>query len=252
MELIQPPSGLDIYHIGPPLEEGPLPAFFYFALSAKDSLTTRPFCQPVDILKHNRIRCFSFDLPYHGEGHITADAVSAWTNQLRNKNDFFDPFLTKAKENIDFLVTAGYIDPDNIVAGGLSRGGFIASHLAARDPGIKAVVGFSPLTVLTLMQEFRIHGIPPLAERYALIHIIDKLIGRQFRFYIGNRDIRVGTAQCFDFIQQLTEANHKEGFRSPPVELSIFPSIGHRGHGTPPEVFKAGSEWVCALSSNKI
>lgn len=244
MERIPSPTGLDIYHIGPPLEEGPLPSFFYFALSAADSLGTDPFCQPVATLKDSSIRCFSFDLPYHGEGFVTADAVKAWMYQLQHHHDFFDPFLTKAKANIDFLITNGYVDPHHVAVGGLSRGAFIASHLAARDHRIKTIVGFSPLTVLTLMEEFQQHGIPPLAETYALLHEVDRLVGKQFRFYIGNRDIRVGTGECCAFIRLLADANYQHGYRSPPVELVVFASIGHRGHGTPLETFKAGSEWV--------
>lgn len=247
MDHISSPSGLEICHRGPSLEQGPLPSFFYFALSAEESLGTDPFCQPVDALQNANIRCFSFTLPFHGAGHITNEAMSLWGGTLRDDNNFFEHFLEKAKQNIDFLVDARYVDPAKIAVGGLSRGGFIACQLAARDPRIKIILGYAPLTALSLMEEFRTHGITPLAESLALVHQVKALVGRSLRFYIGNRDMRVGTEQCFRFIEVLTEANYDAGHRSPPVEMIVTPSIGHKGHGTAPEIFRAGAEWVKSL-----
>jgi len=63
-------------------------------------------------------------------------------------------------------------------------------------------------------------------------------------YLIGNYDTRVGTEKCFQTIQELTEASIEAGIRTPPVELIIGPSIGHKGHGTPPERFKAGIDWL--------
>ena len=39
-------SNLEVYFTGPPIEEGPRPALFYFALSGHQSLTLDPFNQP--------------------------------------------------------------------------------------------------------------------------------------------------------------------------------------------------------------
>jgi hypothetical protein len=30
------------------------------------------------------------------------------------------------------------------------------------------------------------------------------------------------------------------------VELLIYPSIGQMGHGTPPEIFKQGADWIAS------
>lgn len=244
MDRLLTPSGLDVFHLGPSLEKGPLPSFFYFALSGEESLTLAPLCAPVESFQGTEVRCFSFTLPYHGSDFATNEAMTLWGDALRNGTNFFEKFLEQAKENIDFLIHAGYVDANKMAIGGLSRGGFIACQLAARVSQFTTIVAFAPLTTLVLMEEFRLHGSTPLAESLALIHQVPALVGRHLRFYIGNRDHRVGTKQCFHFIEELTEASYQQGHRSPAVELIISPSIGHKGHGTSSEIFKAGAEWV--------
>jgi esterase FrsA len=75
-------------------------------------------------------------------------------------------------------------------------------------------------------------------------HLIDKLIGKNLRFHIGNRDELVGTAACFSFIEQLAEASYQNRIRSPQAELIVYPAIGYLGHGTPKAIFEQGAEWL--------
>ena len=53
-DIINGPNSISIYHVGPPLELGPLPTFFYFALSGEESLTLNPYNQPVSFLRNSR------------------------------------------------------------------------------------------------------------------------------------------------------------------------------------------------------
>lgn len=233
-KILKPPTGLPIYVRSPELSEGRLPAFFYFALSGEDSLYLDPFNQPVVSLEGMQIRCFSFTLPFHGPGYDNNTALELWTNEFRTHPEFLNEFFENCLKNIDYLIEQGIVDPEKIAVGGLSRGGFVATHLAARDPRLKYVLGFAPMTKLPF----------EAGDQWDLHGLIDKLVNKQVRFYIGNRDLRVGTQACFDFIYQLANTAFLHGHRSPPMELIITPSMGFKGHGTLPPVFKAGADWI--------
>lgn len=238
------PTPLKIYHRGPKDFSRPLPALFYFALSGKESLSLDPFNQPIISLHRTPIHSFSFTLPFHGEDYSNKEAMHHWAEAFQKGEDFLAPFLENALQNIDHLINQKLINPEKIAVGGLSRGGFIATHLAARDPRINTIIGFSPLTTFGWMQNWREGQKAPLAEKYDLLNHINQLKGKKLSFYIGNRDTRVGTTPCLSFIQALTEKNYEKGLRSPPVECLLFPSIGHKGHGTPPHIFKKGINWL--------
>lgn len=244
IETLKTRAGIDAYHVGPPLNEGPLPTLIYFALSGEESLTLDPFNQPIVFLKEQPIRKISFTLPYHGGAYAATETISLWAKDLVSGRDFVSPFIDNVIAALDELINDGYIDSNHIAAAGLSRGGFMACHLAAKDKRISTILGFAPLTQFSLMTEFHATATPALAESLSLMEIIDLLVGKKLRFYIGNRDTRVGTPQCFEFINALVETSFKNKLRSPPVELIISPSIGHKGHGTGPEIFKEGADWI--------
>jgi hypothetical protein len=238
------PSGLLIYHKGPPFEEGPLPAFFYFALSGEESLALDPYNQPVAFLEDIPIRTFSFTIPFHGPEFEKSKAMEEWSRAIRNHQDFLKPFVQKSLQNIQYLIELGYVDEQQMMIGGLSRGAFIATHIAAEESRLKTLVGFAPLTQLTILKEFHDLQDHPLVQVYSLLHLIPKCIDKHLRFYIGNRDLRVGTTECFQFIKVLADSAYEKGVRSPHAELVINPSVGHQGHGTLPYIFKDGVQWL--------
>ncbi len=237
---LEAPSGLPIYHCGPPIEKGPLPAFFYFALSGSESLNLDPYNQPIQFLQGSNIRTFSFSLPGHLPGDDHRRGMQRWAEGLQQSPDYFEEYLQQATENIDYLIATKWIDPSHIAVGGLSRGGFLATRLAARHVNIKLILGFAPLTNLQTLHEFsQLH-----VEHLSLEQDIPQLRHKTLRYYIGNRDTRVDTNRCFSFIHQLTNAIFDTGIRSPPIEMILFPSIGHKGHGTPPLIFEEGATWI--------
>lgn len=236
---------LEIYATEANLAAGPAPAFFYFALTGNESLSQDPYNQPIHYLEGSPIRSFSFDLPFHGEKLSPSEAIEQWEEELLAERDFIEPYLAAAQQNIAYLIDEGFIDPARIAVGGLSRGAFIAAHLAAREPRIKTLLGFAPLTQVGWDREWRRrHAEAALAKKYDLHHIAAQLVGRKVRFYIGNRDNRVGTSVCYKFIEKLAETSYQQGFRSPPVDLIITSSIGHKGHGTSPSTFRDGADWL--------
>lgn len=221
---------LEVKFIGPPLEQGPLPAIFYFALSAHDSLYLDPFNQPVECLKNSDVRIFSITLP--GHDHLPAtEALTFWTDELKKGNDVVAAFTDEVATYITELVSQKIALPEKIGVMGLSRGAFIAAHVAAKVPQIQHILGFAPLTRFG-------------TDSWDLSHLSDKIYNRTIRFYIGNHDTRVGTDHCSTLIVKLADTAFQNGIRTSPIDLIIGPSIGRDGHGTSPKIFQEGALWM--------
>jgi len=234
--------GLSLYHAGPPLDLGPLPSFFYFSLSGPDSLTLDPFNQPVQFLHGKMIRVFSLTLPGHEAGLPPEGAMQIWADDLARGLDPIGVFLGVALQAVDFAVSERFADPQRLAVGGLSRGGFLAAHVAAKDPRFRFLLGFAPLTRLSALKEFSSLNDP--LHHLDAHRLAPDLAERHSRFYIGNLDSRVGTRNCFDFAIAIADAAHAKKIRSPQVECFISPSIGRDGHGTSPEIFRQGADWI--------
>ncbi|QZA59120.1 hypothetical protein [Candidatus Rhabdochlamydia porcellionis] len=231
-------SDIQLEYLGPPVDLGPLPAVFYFALSAKDSLTLDPFNQPVAYLSQFPLRIFSMTLPYHEEGKPATKGLIEWATAMQKGEDLLGSYLKKIQNAITLLLNQKLILPNKIATMGLSRGALIAAHVAAKNPEIPYWLGFAPLTKLSFLP-----GFSDLVS-WDLVHIVDLLSDKKTRCYIGNRDVRVGTRNCFDLIETLTETAYQKRCLSPPIELRILPSIGHHGHGTAKETFHHGAKWI--------
>lgn len=231
-------------YIGPHLNEGPLPTLFYFALSAEESLTIDPYNQSVCLLANYPLRIFSIDLPAHGPNLPAIEAMGVWAQEISSGNDIIGCFIKKAAALYYSLESKGLIAKGKFGVAGLSRGAFIATHVAAKISAVTTILGFAPLTQLPYVKEFKELPQNPLAESLSLHHLIPSLIGKNLRFYIGNHDTRVGTHRCFHFIEELSKASFHHKIRSPQVELFIKPSIGQYGHGTSTETFQEGAIWI--------
>ncbi len=236
-------AGPALYYTGPPLEDGKLPAIVYFIAEGQESLCLDPFNQPVAFLADKKVRLFSASVPGHEKKGIDAAAMEHWLERLNAGDDFISSFLDPLQEQLTELIDRDIIS--TIAVAGLSRGAHIATRLAARDERIKTVLGFSPLTRFDYGRFANLAG-NPFVETQHLRYFIPQLVGKKLRYYIGNRDLKVGTEHAFAFIQELTERTYESRIRSPQVELIIFPSIGNTGHGTPPTIFSAGADWIAS------
>lgn len=237
-------GGTDIYFTGPPKEAGPLPALFYFALTGTESLTLHPFNQPVQCMASETLRVFSLTLPGHGPDLDPTAAMGYWARHMEEGDDVIGQFLDDAKQQLNFLIDEEYIDPAKVGVAGVSRGAFIATHVAAKIRKIKVILGFSPITRLSTLKEFSSPAAATLASHYDLANVVESLSNKILRYYIGNYDRRVDTRSCFDTVTAVVDAAIAQQIHSPKIELILFPSIGHRGHGTSPEVFVDGARWI--------
>ncbi len=235
---------IEIAYVGPALSSGPLPALFYFALSARDSLGLDPYNQPVAYLSSLPMRIFSMTLPGHENDLPATQALKVWAKKIAMGNNVIAAFVEKVKVAVGTLIERKVLIPDRIAVAGLSRGAFIAAHAAASIPQFHWILGFAPLTDLSAAKEFHEIHRDPIVQSLNLEHLAPRLVHHALRFYIGNHDTRVSTRRCFDCVEKLSQAAFHASIRSPQVELMIGPSIGRDGHGTSKEVFHDGAQWI--------
>lgn len=241
---------ITLYHAGPPLDLGPLPSFFYFALSGKESLCTDPFNQVVQFLHGKMIRVFSMTLPGHENNLPATQAMKVWADDYLHNRDPIEDFLQSLFQATEFAINNRFADPTKLAIGGLSRGGFIALHAAARDPRFRFIVPFAPITELHRVKEFASMEDHPAIRSLDVMHLKQNLWNRCIRLYIGNHDTLVDTKSCFNFAMNLVEEAAHNNLRSPQIEFFLHPSIGHKGHGTSLDVFRQGADWIssCLLT----
>lgn len=251
LQHIEMTSGLPVWFRGPPLDAEPTPSLLYLALSGSDSLMLDPFNQPVIYALKLGWRVFSCDLPAHGPGLDPNRAMDQWAAWFAEGKDpianFLDPFL----QNIEELRTLGHLNLQQTALAGLSRGGLIVLNAAARDPRLEVVVGYAPLTDLRRLAEVAERPHDPLMQSYAVNHLAEKLTTCQIRLYIGNRDQRVQTDAVYQSARAIVEAAAEQRPRKGSVDFIMTPSIGHKGHGTSPDTFRAGIEWIQESLSNR-
>ncbi len=233
-----------LYHVGPPLDLGPLPSFFYFALSAPDSLCQDPYNQIVQFLHGQMIRVFSMTLPGHENNLPPTQALKTWADDYTQNLNPIDDFLQNLWTATEFAIQNKFANPEKLAIGGLSRGGFIALHAAARDPRFRFVLPFAPITEIDKLHEFTSIQDAPAIRSLNVMHLKQNLWDRSIRFHIGNHDTLVDTKACFHFVMNLVEEAAHHNLRSPQIELFLHPSMGHKGHGTPMDVFKKGADWI--------
>lgn len=246
---IQTPDNLTFSYKGPSPDEGMLPALFYFSLSAEQSLEMYPYNSPIDFFKESKCRVFSVTLPSHGKSPMEHHAIKMWADEIYAGHYQLEEFINAVVKGIYFLIEQNIVDPEAIAFSGLSRGAFIATHLAAKIKESKYVLGFAPLTYFNDLEDFVKYKhdmhVQSRLERLNLLSLIEELSHlHALRFYIGNRDTRVGVDHCYQFIRALSEKAHEKKARSFHIELNITQSIGHQGHGTSPATFEEGSLWV--------
>ncbi len=134
----------------------PAPTVFVFSATIEESLGDAYFRQSGNQLADQGYLCVSLDLPGHGTDHRVDEPenLDAWRYRSDQGEDFVAPFVSQARQVLDYLIEAGYSDPTRIVAIGTSRGGFMALQVAAVDARIRATAAYAPVTNLMALRHF--------------------------------------------------------------------------------------------------
>lgn len=227
-----------LYYVGPDLDLPNVPTFFYFSISGPESLTLDPYNQPAALLFKKGYRILSVTLPGHHEGQDKHQAMEYWAHHL----DELEVFLNQMHSLLDQLFDQKLINPEKFILGGLSRGGFVATHLLSH-PKVLYAIGIAPLTKLTALSELKKHSIS-VPKSLQLNELFEKIYQKSIYYVIGNRDERVDTHAAFNFIYKLADYAYHKRVRSPNCEMRLFPSAGYLGHGSLPFVFEEAASWV--------
>ncbi|MFA6914973.1 MAG: hypothetical protein WC222_01125 [Parachlamydiales bacterium] len=235
---------LELFHRGLPFDHGACPTLLYFAAGGKESLNEEPFCQPVDLFLDGKTRILTVDLPFHGEGYDKMKAMGLWALSLVAEDDFIGRFITQVGQLLDKLKSEGLINPSKFAVAGLSRGGFLATLAAAEIPWLNNVLAFAPVTVLPKLEGFEKLSDNKIVQKWSLSHKAELLAQKKIRYYIGNYDTRVDTDSCYSLVRNIVRKGKAASLRTVDTELVIYPSVGQKGHGTPPHIFEAGITWL--------
>jgi dienelactone hydrolase len=187
--------------------------------------------------------CVSLDLPCHGREQQEGESngLRGWRERIAAGGQLMEPFVDRARAVLDHLVEQGLADPKRIAACGVSRGGFAALHLAAREPRIVAVAAFAPVTELAALSEFAGTEQLPAVRSLSLSELAPRLVSRPIWLAIGDQDHRVDTDRAIAFARQVSRA--AQTARLPgAMELHVLPEPG--GHTTSPTLFEKGADWI--------
>lgn len=234
VEKMKTPSGVAFALMGE--KKGtPAPTLFVFAGGAADTLADQAYYNKVgrDLAKDGVISV-SLDIPCHGDDVQPGESKSSlgsWRTRIEKGEKLISAFTDKVKAVVDYLVKEGYTDPKRVAAAGTSRGGFIAAHVAAADPRVRAVVMFAPVTELMALREFNGTTKADAVRALDLSTQLDRLAGRSLWLCIGDKDDRVDTKAAVNFTRKLEEAS-KARKLPVDVELVVREVPGHTIHKT--------------------
>jgi dienelactone hydrolase len=236
------PDGVEFAFQGP-IPVKPAPTLIILSGVAQDTLLKSSFIQAGRFLAPQGYLCVSIDLPCHGTQETKgAKGLSGWAKRAAADDDFVAEFNARMSKVLDYLIAQGWTDPNKITACGTSRGGFLAMRFAAHDKRVKCAVGYSPVTNLRKLSEFRNAASVAGIDAMNLEAHVDKLIGRPIFVVIGDRDDRVSTDAAVQFARSLSAAALKANVPSG-AELHVV-SEPKANHTTPAHADKWSARWI--------
>jgi dienelactone hydrolase len=221
----------------------PAPTLIILSGVAHDTLAKPSFLQAGRTLAPKGYLCVSIDLPCHGTQETKGKkGLSGWGVRAAANDDFVAEFNVRMSKVLDHLIAQGWSDPNKIAVCGTSRGGFLAMRFAAHDKRVKCAAGYSPVTDLRKLSEFRNAASIPGVDAMSLQSHVSALVGKPIFIVIGDRDDRVSTDAAVAFARALSEAAIKANVPSG-VELHVV-SEPRANHTTPSGADKWSARWI--------
>lgn len=221
----------------------PAPTLFVFSATIEESLNDPYYRQCGNALAEQGFLCISLDLPGHGQNHRDdePEGLAAWRFRSDRNEDFIAPFTKQVQSVLDHLIKEGYTNPDRVAACGTSRGGFMALHVTAVEPRIRATAAFAPVTALMTLREFKGTEKQEHAESLSLLAHAEQLTGRSLWIIIGDRDERVGTDDAIAFARRVSTLSLKQ---SKPSDVTLIVRPEPKGHTTPAGSPEMAAAWI--------
>jgi hypothetical protein len=235
---------------GPGPEAGPVPTVFGFALSGTMTLSGGAIAQPAELLAAQGVRVCSLDLPHHARGVDPHEALSAWARNLAMGIHPFESWGDLVGVCLEELAEEGMLG--SLLFYGISRGALAAAWAASHvelptGVQIAGLCAWAPLVRLARSEPFQSIAQQPNVQELDCCRWVERMVDIPLKVWIGNLDHRVGVSPAFEWVEQLAQAQAASGHRVCRSELVIRPSVGHQGHGTPPESFEEGVRWLTSF-----
>ncbi len=209
----------------------PAPTLLVLAHGIEDMQREPVYTEIAGLLSQQGWLSVVIDPPCHGEDVRPGEPaqLQGWRHRLEHDDEFVAAFNAKVRDVLDALVKDKVTDPERVAACGISRGAFLAFHLAAAEPRIKAVAGISPVTNLLALREFADTSQRKKFEQLDVRRLAPKLAGRAVWLSIGNNDTRVNTDDAIAFTREVVRATARPDMPDGviPVELLVAPTAGH-------------------------
>ena len=197
----------------------------------------------------------SLDIPCYGDDARPGEpgGMRGWRARLEKGEPLFENLQKQAASVVNYLARQGTVDPERVGVCGVSRGGFVALHLGAAEPGMRFVVGFAPVTDLLALKEFSGIADPAPARALDVMTLADKLLDRPLWISIGDNDERVDSRHAIDFALRMMRISvrHKmpmtHFWSGDDIRLTVTPSEGANGHSSYRGAHEDAATWILRL-----
>ena len=201
------------------------PTLLYFGVEAPAMFTHPRYREIVAPLEQDWL-IVALDPPAHGDDRRAGEdrALAAWATRIRGGDPLVPPFTDLVSRALDYLIASGQTDPARVFVAGISRGGFLALHVATVEPRIRGVVAMMPVTDLRALKEFAALQTHPYTIGLALHARAQALARVPLYVRIAADDDRVGGATCAAFVALVTQAGGSVDFQTRPGREHGLPS----------------------------
>ncbi len=206
----------------------PKPTLLLLAMAAAETLGQTPYNRIGQRVAAAGWLVVGLDLPAHGADAQPGEptGLAGWRARFDRGEDFVADLQWHAADVLVHLVGAGHSDRARLATAGTSRGGFMATQVAAAVPEVRAVVAFAPVADLAALSEFAGVADPARLAALALARQAAALANRALWVTIGSADQRVDTDRTITFTRAVTAASVLRGLPLG-VTLQVLPVPGH-------------------------
>ena len=229
------------FGIWPGKPKVPAPTLLFFGGAIEEMLRDDYQRQCGNILAEKGYICILIDGPCEGKELRPGEqgGLSGWRNRLENGENFIPEANSRASELLDYLIAQGYTDPENIVACGISRGGFLAMHFTISEPRVKCTAVYCPVINLgTLQIWFKGAEQHPAIRSVDLMEHADKLVGRPLWIVLGDQDRPIDTDYVIGFARKISRLSGQNS----QIEMHVIAEPN--GHTIPAGSDKMSASWI--------
>ena len=158
--------------------------------------------------------CASLDLPSHGSQTKAGEpqGIAGWRWRLDRQQNIVSQNNERVHDMLDDLIARGLTDGSRLAVSGISRGGLLAAHYMMADSRVHAAGLLSPVTNLTLLEEFDGYsGTLAHTLSLALPANAAQLADKNIWAIIGDQDVRVYTESLIQTMRQIQCTNCEQG-----------------------------------------